>query len=60
LGSTYSYTDTAPVNGMWWYWLADVDTRGKESSAVQTTASVNVSAETRYRVYLPLVFKETP
>jgi hypothetical protein len=27
-GHTYTYEDTVPRNGVWWYWLSDVDTKG--------------------------------
>lgn len=31
LGATYTYLDTLPATGSWWYWLADVDTSGRET-----------------------------
>ena len=30
-GHTYSYTDTPPDEGPYWYWLSDIDTFGKET-----------------------------
>lgn len=30
-GHTYTFTDTPPGNGPWWYWLADIDTKGQET-----------------------------
>lgn len=30
-GHTYSYTDTPPGEGPWWYWLSDIDTHGVET-----------------------------
>jgi hypothetical protein len=57
LGATYWYTDTAPANGLWWYWLADVDTRGQETYAPQASANVDVDTSLRYRVFLPLVLR---
>lgn len=30
-GHTYSYTDTTPGEGPYWYWLSDIDTSGKET-----------------------------
>lgn len=30
-GHTYSFTDTPPGDGPWWYWLADIDTKGRET-----------------------------
>ncbi|OGO66043.1 MAG: hypothetical protein A2Z45_08245 [Chloroflexi bacterium RBG_19FT_COMBO_55_16] len=27
-GHTYTYEDTVPRSGVWWYWLSDVDTKG--------------------------------
>jgi hypothetical protein len=33
LGASYAYTDTVPLDGVWWYWLVDVDTHGAETHA---------------------------
>lgn len=30
-GHTYSFTDTPPDEGPYWYWLSDIDTFGKET-----------------------------
>jgi len=50
-GATYSYIDTAPSIGKWWYWLADVDTRGHET----VHAPINVIAQFNTRLYLPVI-----
>jgi len=50
-GATYSYIDTTPGIGKWWYWLADVDTRGHET----VHAPINVTAQFNTRLYLPVI-----
>ena len=50
-GATYSYIDTTPGIGKWWYWLADVDTRGHET----VHAPINVIAQFNTRLYLPVI-----
>jgi len=57
LGATYVYTDTVPSDGVWWYWLADVDTQGGETRSTPTGVRAEVSAALRYRIYLPVVVK---
>lgn len=49
-GTTYSYLDTPPVDGRWWYWLADIDTHG-----IQTlyNPSIAIARQTNFQVYLP-------
>jgi hypothetical protein len=39
-GATYVHVDTVPDDGLWWYWLTDIDTSGLETfqGAVQATA----------------------
>jgi hypothetical protein len=56
-GTTYIYVDTVPSDGTWWYWLADVDTRGNETRRTQATASVGVNLALPYEVYLPVLTK---
>jgi len=53
-GATYVYTDTAPYEGTWWYWLADVDTQGHETFHAPINATVQSNM---YRVYLPFIGK---
>jgi len=50
-GAVYSYEDTVPNSGTWYYWLIDVDTKGK------TTAHgpVAVTASGQYSLFLPMV-----
>jgi uncharacterized repeat protein (TIGR01451 family) len=55
-GAIYSYTDTVPQEGIWWYWLADVDTSGKETLHGPVRAIVGTSF-LPYRIYLPLVLR---
>jgi hypothetical protein len=56
-GATYLYVDTVPSEGAWWYWLADVDTRGNETRSAQATASVGVNLALPYKVYLSVLMK---
>ena len=57
LGATYVYTDTVPADGMWWYWLAGVDTHGVETQAAPMAIRADVNVALRYRAYLPVVIK---
>lgn len=50
-GSSYSYLDTVPRSGRWYYWLEDVDTAGK--TAVHGPISLPVSLF--YYNFLPLI-----
>ncbi len=58
-GATYAHTDTVPYAGVWWYWLADVDTSGRETLHRPVSAAVG-AAVLPYRVYLPLVLRGGP
>lgn len=54
-GASYAYVDTAPDDGVWWYWLADVDTAGRETvHRPPVQARVGLSA---YRLWLPVVMR---
>jgi len=54
-GATYVYIDTDPYDGPSWYWLADVDTKGRETFH----ASINApELSYMYPVFLPLVNRE--
>ncbi len=53
-GATYFYLDTAPNDGSWWYWLADVDTQGRETLHTPANAPVKANIGSVHRVYLPL------
>ncbi|MBC7228180.1 MAG: DUF11 domain-containing protein, partial [Thermoflexales bacterium] len=55
-GATYVYTDTVPADGVWWYWLAEVDTSGRETRYGPERAAVG-AATLPYRVYLPVVLR---
>jgi len=50
----YRYTDAPPAGGVWWYWLGDVDTQGRETIHAPTPI---VLAPATTRLYLPFVFK---
>jgi hypothetical protein len=49
-GTSYSYADTVPNYGVWYYWLEDVETGG--ATALHGPISVNVTQF--YRFYLPV------
>ena len=53
-GAVYRYTDAPPAGGVWWYWLGDVDTQGRETIHAPTPI---VLAPATTRLYLPFVFK---
>jgi len=55
-GATYVYTDTVPSDGLWWYWLADVDMSGLETFHGPVWAGVGVDTSFQ-RVFLPLVMR---
>ena len=59
-GATYAYQDMVPADGVWWYWLGDVDTGGNETLHGPRTAMVGPDALLPYRVYLPAVFNRQP
>ena len=50
-GASYSYTDTVPADGMYYYWLEDVETGG--ATEVHGPISVNVTPFTT--IYLPII-----
>jgi hypothetical protein len=55
-GATYVYIDTAPYAGPWWYWLSDVDTKGRETfhtTPIKITVQPNGSLQ--YHIYLPFI-----
>jgi len=52
----YTYTDTVPSLGGWWYWLADVNTSGYET--FHSPISVN-DPSLMVHIYLPLTIKPT-
>jgi hypothetical protein len=54
-GATYRYADTVPDDGLWWYWLADVDTHGRETRHSPIVAVVGADALLPHRVYLPVI-----
>ncbi|MGH9202663.1 MAG: SdrD B-like domain-containing protein, partial [Vicinamibacterales bacterium] len=59
-GATYAYVDTVPANGVWWYWLADLDTQGHETRHAPVSAGVGLDALLPHRIYLPLITKGPP
>ncbi|MAU00242.1 MAG: hypothetical protein CL608_24140 [Anaerolineaceae bacterium] len=50
-GASYSYTDTVPADGLYYYWLVDVET--DDDTAVHGPISVNVTPF--FNLYLPMV-----
>ncbi|MGQ9890095.1 MAG: hypothetical protein ACUVSX_16650, partial [Aggregatilineales bacterium] len=54
LGASYAYTDTVPSTGVWWYWLADVDTMGRETLHSQPARAV---VGWLNRLWLPVVMR---
>ncbi|MCB8975991.1 MAG: carboxypeptidase regulatory-like domain-containing protein [Ardenticatenaceae bacterium] len=50
-GASYSYTDTVPADGVYYYWLVDVETGG--ATEVHGPATVNVTPY--FNIYLPMV-----
>jgi uncharacterized repeat protein (TIGR01451 family) len=54
-GSFYSYLDTVPADRLWWYWLADVDTSGRETFT--GPLMVMVGEWWRHQIYLPIVVR---
>jgi hypothetical protein len=56
-GGTYVYVDTAPAAGPWWYWLSDVDTKGRETFHANPINLTVPSGSFLYHVYIPLVTK---
>ncbi len=55
-GATYAYTDAVPTDGLWWYWLADVDTSGGEAFH-EPVSTVVEAASWPWRFYLPVVMR---
>jgi hypothetical protein len=59
-GSAYAFTDTVPNSGRWWYWLADIDNRGREtvdpafSPVFADVPGSNSPAKTEFRIFLPV------
>jgi hypothetical protein len=56
-GATYDYVDTPPVDGRWWYWLADIDTQGIETLH---NPSVAIAMQVQFRLYLPWTGRHQP
>ncbi|MCS7056786.1 MAG: hypothetical protein NZM18_11510, partial [Thermoflexales bacterium] len=52
-GASYQFEDVTPDDGIWWYWLADVDTSGTETLH---TPPVRATVGP-YRLWLPLVMR---
>lgn len=50
-GAAYSFTDTVPGYGLYWYWLEDVDTTGDRS----THDPIPVMVSLIKNIYLPLI-----
>jgi len=59
-GATYGYVDRVPSNGVWWYWLADLDTQGHETRHAPVSAAVGLDALLPHHIYLSLIAKGPP
>ena len=55
-GASYVYTDTVPSEGVWWYWLADVDTADRETFHGPIDVNVQASGFS-HTIYLPLMLR---
>jgi hypothetical protein len=58
-GSEYSYPDTVPSAGGWWYWLSDLDTSGLETvddgfSPLEVFTADESPASAAFRIFLPI------
>ena len=54
-GAWYAYADTVPHDGAWWYWLADLDTLGRETIHSPIRAQVGVDSGLPFRLFMPVV-----
>ncbi|VAW35558.1 hypothetical protein MNBD_CHLOROFLEXI01-116, partial [hydrothermal vent metagenome] len=50
-GASYSFIDNVPTNGIYYYWLEDIETDG--DTAVHGSINVNVSLI--FTLFLPMV-----
>ena len=57
-GHQYQYTDAVPSAGVWWYWLADVDTHGQETFHGPIDTGVHTGQDYPYHIYLPLMVNQ--
>ncbi len=56
-GATYAYEDVLPADGLWWYWLSDVDTSGRET--FHGPVSVGMGANVwQQQLFLPVVLRQ--
>ena len=63
-GNNYSYKDTPPTAGQWWYWLADIDTAGLETfdesfSPLEVLTTNESPANAAFRIFLPISISNT-
>jgi hypothetical protein len=63
-GSLYTFTDTTPSAGQWYYWLSDVDTSGLETfdesfSPLEVLTADPSPASAPFRVFLPISISNT-
>jgi hypothetical protein len=55
-GNSYTFTDTVPGSGEWYYWLADVDTGGSETTHGPVKATVPTQyAQDDFQIFMPLL-----
>ena len=56
-GKTYTYQDTVPNDGVWYYWLVDIDTSGVETIHGPVTINASGINEVFYTIFLPMVIR---
>jgi len=54
-GAIYSYVDTAPSSGTWYYWLVDIDTHGIETPHGPIATGSVPTAPLPYQLFLPVI-----
>lgn len=59
LGNQYTHTDTVPHYGVWWYWLADVDTSGQETYHPPVQVDLVAQAVLQHQIFIPLMTKNS-
>ncbi|MGQ0603294.1 MAG: SdrD B-like domain-containing protein, partial [Anaerolineales bacterium] len=56
-GAQYAYVDAIPSPGPWWYWLGDVDTRGRVTLHPAISTLNGPSGSGGNRLFLPVIFR---
>jgi hypothetical protein len=55
-GATYVFLDTTSESGLWWYWLADLDTQGRETFHQPVSTFVPSNSGSSNLFYLPTIW----